>query len=272
MKLQLSADPFVRDMIAAEFLEYSLGEIVEEASSFYYFNPSDLDRIKTILHSIASQYKFDHTWSRQEQENWHLAWKENFKSVSVRDQIEIIPDWLTEGSAEHVIRIRPGMAFGTGHHETTWLMLDAMLDVFKPGMTVLDIGSGSGILAIAALKLGAKTVDCIEYDPVCEENFQENLELNGISEKVKLTIADVKSWKDFSHDLILANVNRNVILELIPLLKDAPGKILLSGLLLTDEELILERCKDAGLELKSSRSKGEWICLEVVKSAPHINT
>ena len=154
------------------------------------------------------------------------------------------------------------MAFGTGHHETTFLMLEALLKYNISGKSVLDMGTGSGILAIAAKSLGAKQIIGLEYDPVCEENFIENIELNNMSE-INFVKGDATTWIDFNFDVILANINRNILLDIIPNMKNAIGNIILSGLLTDDENIVRQVCDDNGLNVKAVNVKGEWISMEL---------
>ena len=175
----------------------------------------------------------------------------------------VIPHWQDDSPEDIVIKIKPGMAFGTGHHETTWLMLSQMMKHIKPGMSALDLGSGSGILSIAAIKLGAGKVDAVELDKECKTNFYENLKLNEITENIQYHQKDVLNWDHFNYDLILANINKNVIEELIPILPARKSIILLSGLLGTDYNTIKILCQKHNLQVKEKIMKREWVCLTI---------
>ena len=238
-----------------------LGTYFENGTAQLYFDGGKRDYIEVSLQNINADFHFQWKWEKQNKEDWHLAWKDNFTPVVIEDKLAVIPYWQNEISADTVIKIKPGMAFGTGHHETTWLMLNQVLKHVKPGMSVLDLGAGSGILSIAAIKLGAEKVDAVEFDSDCESNFNENLQLNHIEKNIHYYNDDVLTWKDFNYNIILANINCNIIEKLIPKFKETKAKVILSGLLKTDYETIEQICIKQNFQVKEKMIKGEWICL-----------
>ena len=260
--LQIDAPEQVQDVVAA-LLPNCLGVIQEEDTARYYLPADNRESAETSLATLTTGWSMN--WQKVFPEPWHLAWKDNFTPVNVRDRILIVPDWDQTSSAEILIRIRPGMAFGTGHHATTWLMLSMLMGLLNSGEKVLDVGAGSGVLALAAHRLGASFVQCLEYDPVCQPNFEENLELNGITEGIAYHITDARTWTDWSCDLVLANVNRRVIMDLIPLWKGCRAPIVISGLLQTDEADIQQLCERHGFEILQRSTREEWLCLVVQK-------
>ena len=207
-------------MIQAMLGDECLGTFFQNGSAKLYFNSGLRKEINIKLENLLTGNAFTWSWETQTRENWHLAWQEHFKPVVIDNKLAVIPHWENDKPAEITIRIKPGMAFGTGHHETTWLMLSQMLKYLKPGMSVLDLGTGSGILSIAAKKMGAGKVDSVEHDPDCEPNFYENLQLNKIIDGIQFHHGDVLSWIKLDYDLIMANINRNVIEDLLPELKE----------------------------------------------------
>ena len=240
-----------------------LGTYFENGTAQLYFNGGKKDAIEMRLQNINTDFHFQWKWEKQNKEDWQLAWKDNFTPVVIEDKLAVIPHWQNEISADTVIKIKPGMAFGTGHQETTWLMLNQVLKHVKPGMSILDLGSGSGILSIAAIKLGAEKVDAVEFDSDCESNFNENLQLNHIEENIHYYHHDVLNWENFNYNIILANINCNIIEELIPKFRGTKAKVILSGLLKTDYKTIEQICIKQNFQVKEKMIKGEWICITV---------
>ena len=238
-----------------------LGTYIENNLAKIYFCGGDKDKVEVQLQNIKRGYNFEWKWEKQKKEDWHLAWQENFVPVIIDEKLSVIPSWQSESSEEIIIKIKPGMAFGTGHHETTWLMLSQLIKNIKKGMSVLDLGSGSGILSIAAIKLGAKNIDSVEYDSDCKENFNENLILNNINNNIHYHDKDVLKWDDYNYDLILANINFNIIVDLIPKFRGSNTKIILSGLLDIDYIKIKDHCSHNKMKIIQKFQKGEWICL-----------
>ena len=249
------------DMVQSLLGADCLGTYFKNGAAKLYFYDGKKNDIEILLLEISTDFPFQWNWKKQKKEDWHLAWKDNFEPVSIDEKLTVIPNWQDDYQADIVIKIKPGMAFGTGHHETTWLMLSQMMKHIKPGMSVLDLGTGSGILSMAAIKLGAGKVDAVENDKECGTNFCENLHLNNIKDQIQFHHEDVLNWSRFSFDLILVNINRNVIEELLPKLNSTNGKVILSGLLKTDFNSIKNICNNFGLKVADTSAKGEWISL-----------
>ena len=249
------------DMVQSLLGADCLGTYFKNGTAKLYFNDGKMNDIEIQLQEICADFPFQWNWEKQKREEWHLVWKENFQPVVIDNKLAVIPDWQDDTLADIVIKIKPGMAFGTGHHETTWLMLSQMMKHIKPGMSVLDLGTGSGILSIAAVKLGAGNVDAVEVDKECETNFIENLQLNQIEENIHYYNDDALTWGNFNYNIILANINRNIIEELIPKFRGIKAKVVLSGLLKTDYRFIESKCNVNKLKVTEKISKGEWICL-----------
>lgn len=199
-------------------------------------------------------------------QNWNQKWEQSIQPQEV-GKFYITPTWnkKTPPNSDLIkIYIDPKMAFGTGYHATTRLILEILPDVINKGDKVLDAGTGTGILGIGALKLGAQSVFGFDIDEWSEENSAENIKLNDVSNfEVKLGSTEVIP-KDEKYDVILANINRNALVELTPTLirhLKENGRVILSGLLVEDEEYILSLNITNPLSHKETRKLSEWIAL-----------
>ena len=253
------------DMLSSYINDDSLGSYIEDNKQSYFFDIGKKDFIEDILTKHINKFDVNFTWEIKEEEDWHLNWKDNFKPIRISDELMIIPDWDDNSyDCKSVIKIRPGMAFGTGHHETTFLMLKHLISNIKGNCSVLDLGSGSGILSIASHIYGASKITAVEYDTDCKDNFLENLEINNINDnKIELLIEDVLSFKDFKYDIILANINKNIIKELIPTIKGTKAKILLSGILEEDQFEMESLLKLYSMNLLDKDQYNEWLLMVV---------
>lgn len=199
-------------------------------------------------------------------EDWNEAWKESFKTFHLGRNIVVKPDWAsyTPNSGEMVITIAPKMAFGTGHHETTQLILMMLEKYLKADQSLLDAGTGSGILAIYAAILGANPVIAFDNDDVATENALENAALNGVAGKISCFTGELKDAGEQQFDIIVANINRSVLLDLAPRFSgylNKNGRLILSGLLVTDEDVIMEAYKKHGWTLIQKEQRKEWMAL-----------
>jgi ribosomal protein L11 methyltransferase len=208
--------------------------------------------------------------ARLEETNWNAVWESNFEPVYVEDFLCIRADFHPAAtSVEHELIITPKMSFGTGHHATTWLMARAMRSLPFGNKRVLDFGTGTGVLAILAEKLGADYVWAIDNDEWSIRNSGENLQRNQC-DRVELGLVDHISTTGEGFDIILANINKHVILENMHALAarlQPGGLLLLSGLLSTDEQDIRLAASVAGLEVLVVEEKDNWLCIRLGHSA-----
>ena len=196
-------------------------------------------------------------------QNWNARWEESIQPLAVGAFL-IKPTWA-ETPPEHrdkiVVEIDPKMSFGTGYHASTRLVLRFLPAFVHPGDRVLDAGSGTGILAIAALKLGAGQAIAFDHDPWSQRNAVENLALNGVADQVAFREGTIDVVPEGGFDLILANINRNVLLRLLPAFahKVTPGgHVILAGLLTSDRSVMLSTTAAQGFEVVQEASEGEW--------------
>ena len=249
------------------FYHYMIGSNETEKELVFYFDAKNKKLIQNIISNNKNQLKSDFLINDIEYDNWHSSYEDYFKPINIDKKLMIVPDWYnTINEKMDYIKIIPGMAFGTGNHETTQLIISNIIKYIKDNSRVLDLGSGSGILSIAALKYGASHVTAMEYDRDCEENFFSNMKLNHIADKYSLSFTDVLSIKDYNYDFILANINKNVILELLPRIKKYRKNksiIILSGLLTTDRDDVIDLITAFKFSILEENQLGEWICITI---------
>ena len=201
--------------------------------------------------------------------DWREEWKKSYKPIDAGKFI-VIPAWQTVESEKEKIYIEPKMAFGTGTHETTKLMLEQISKLDLKGKKVFDAGSGSGILSIGAVKNGAEIVTAVDIDEESYDNCRENAVLNRVGDKiiVKFTNDQDYAVKD-EYDVVLANINKLVLEKLLPNFKKIVkpgGVILLSGILVDDNEKMYKRIQEVkGLKSDGYFEMGEWCCMKMKK-------
>ncbi len=225
-----------------------------------------------LLASLKDQFSFE--WSKEfiPGQNWNEIWESNFHPVIVDDFCSVRADFHEPiKGVKWDLVINPKMAFGTGHHETTWQCIAAMERLPIAGTRLLDFGCGTGILAILASKLGAEEIEAIDIEEESYRNTLENSQVNGVSNVVARCgiLSDVQG-RNF--DGILANINRHVILESLPALSAMirpGGWLLISGILLTDESIVTESAKSNGFKPEWITQRGNWLC--ALFSRPGVN-
>lgn len=206
---------------------------------------------------------FDFSTTNLAQKNWNEEWESNFAPVVVDDFCAVRAHFHAPiENVEHEILITPKMSFGTGHHATTFMMMQQMRSLNFSGKKVFDFGTGTGVLAILAEKLGAASILAIDNDEWSVENARENA-ANNHCNHIEMQLADtVPTGQMF--DIILANINRNVILEHLAGLKNIlvpEGFILFSGLLTIDETVLVQVCQEQSFELVKKAERSNWISL-----------
>ena len=196
-------------------------------------------------------------------ENWNKAWEETIEPVAVPPFL-IKPTWR-DVPPEHndliVLEIDPKMSFGTGYHESTRLMLRLLPDHLNEADHVLDAGTGTGILAIASVRIGAGRVDAFDIDEWSQRNAVENVYLNGVQEAIHIYEGSIDVVPSAQYDLILANINLNVIVGLLTRFTERlrpGGRLLISGVLTRDRGRVVEEAESRGLRLRDEREEGEW--------------
>jgi len=226
-------------------------------SSLLYLDKDCYREINSYLDSSSFISKWE--WSVVEEENWNESCKDFFQPVVINNKVRILPSWINCNNDNLDIIINPSLAFGTGHHETTYMMIESILSYDFNNKSVLDIGAGSGILSILAKKLGAKSIYAIDNDILTHNNFFENLALNNIDD-IKFEIKDCFDILDFNYDFIFANINLNILKKLIPRLESTGTILIISGILDSDEKVLTDIFKSNNKTIKNIHRKNEWLC------------
>lgn len=253
------------DKLIALLAEQGFDGFVEEEDQLTAFIPElrfDQEAFEEVLEKFSI---VTYTRSDIENINWNQQWEANFEPVYVEDFAGIRADFHPPLSGvAHEIVITPKMSFGTGHHATTWLVMKEMQSVDFTGKTVLDFGTGTGILAILAEQLGAASVLAIDNDEWSITNAEENL-LRNHCERVSLEKMETLPTGN-QYDIVLANINLNVIVQHLPVLAAVthPGSVVIfSGILHTDLAELQEACAKAGFRERHHARRGDWIMLSV---------
>ena len=275
VKLFIRLDDRYHDALIAELLELDFQgfEQRDEHLVAYIkkisFDDKTRQRMVKLLDGFSSKGNIESEEVFEEQ-NWNQKWEATIKAREI-GQFFIKPTW-SETEVPHdkiLIEIDPKMAFGTGYHETTRLMLQKLPEIIETGDEVLDAGTGTGILSIAALKLGAATAFGFDIDEWSFSNAHENATLNGVIDRFTIKSGSVETLEaGKKYDVILANINRNVIADLLDVfiehLKEN-GKMLLSGLMSNDRSYILNQTGMKNLSLVDESRENNWIVLSLRK-------
>ena len=199
-----------------------------------------------------------------QQEDWQNAWKKYYHAMDIGSRLAIVPGWESYDTDRIRITMDPGLAFGTGTHETTALCLELLDSLVQGGERVLDVGTGSGILAIAALKLGAREADGVDIDPMCVRTAGENAERNGVDGRFRVLVGDLSDKAEGVYDIITANIVAAAILSLaqaVPALMAPGAKFICSGIIDERKDEVLAGLQASGLRPVEIKEKRGWVCI-----------
>jgi ribosomal protein L11 methyltransferase len=268
IQIQIRCEADFSDILIAELAELGFDSFEEFKSGFsgYILEESmDFEATKSMLEHYASITPLSYSLQKIEKENWNQKWESHYEPIVVDEQVLIkAPFHQISENYPFVLNIIPKMSFGTGHHPTTSQMVSFLLQYPPKEKEVIDAGSGTGILAIMAEKLGAKKVLAFDNDPWCIDNGNENLKTNGCEKTEMVLATTLKGLTENPVDVILANINKNVILpELENYSKSlvSEGFLFLSGFYTEDVTDIDFAASSLGLKLMDQKAKDNWACL-----------
>ena len=266
----ITTEPFNTEILSSILWELNIDGINEEVNCLKVFAQDEsvtTDAIESEL-NLLKENKLLREFSVQEnfivEKNWNEEWEKSREVVYVTEKIVIKPTFkdYEPKSGEIVLTLDPKMSFGTGDHQTTKICLKFIEKYIKPGMKVLDAGSGTAILGIAAAKLDAGKVIAFDIDDWCYENGIENTQLNNVVDKVEIKKCELKDIEENNFDLIIANIQKNILLELAKGFKsriNSGGILILSGLLEMDKDAIVSKYSEVGFIEIDYLKMDDWI-------------
>lgn len=275
IQLAISTDPFNETI--TDILSFHLGNIgydsfvVSDNVLEAYIPQKDFleeslkqtfSQLSNDLADLFQNVKIDYQFNLLEDENWNKEWEKNyFKPLVLSDKCLVRSSFhKVDKTYDYEIMIDPKMAFGTGHHQTTYLMLQEILKLDLEGKSILDIGCGTAVLAILAAKKGAKNIVAIDFDEWAYENAKENVSLNNIS-NIDVRLGEIGLVANEKFDFIFANINRNILLEGIKHYAQSMNEgatLIMSGFYLEDVEDLKLECKKNNLRYKTTEQKDNW--------------
>ncbi len=262
-------DPWA-EILMAQLADYPVESFVETDSGFEAYFPQDQwdEDCLSLLREENSSYQCTLKKEHLAPANWNAVWESDFEPIKVGNACAVRADFHSPIDVPYELVITPKMSFGTGHHQTTYMMLESLLEEQRIPPRVLDMGCGTGVLAILAEKLGAEKLDAIDIELWCQENTEENAKKNGCSGITALQ-GDVSLLANKSYDLILANINKNVLLSDISTYAEClaeGGKLFLSGFYKEDLEEIQQCCAKHKLSYLSHKEKEQWTAAKFQKN------
>ncbi len=272
-QINITTDPALDDENAAFLWMFEPdGMNLENNTVKLFFSELDSQKRENINSSLIGLVeagvveKFDMLVEKLEKHNWNEEWQKNLKVLKAGTMFAVKPTFVqySPEPGEIVIEIDPKMSFGTGEHETTRLILGLLEKYGRNRNFVLDAGAGTAILAIASIKLGSKRAIAFDNDDWCLENGLENVKLNSVEDIVEIRICETRDIEERDFDLIVANIQRDVLIEIANDLveRQVPGgTLILSGLLITDEEIIMPVYQNLGYRFIEKTGENEWISL-----------
>jgi ribosomal protein L11 methyltransferase len=267
-RLSVTCDPLFSEILIAEISQAGFDSFLENENGFEAY--AEVDRFdQSLVDEIKSKYEqvkpLSFSWDRIEKKNWNEEWEKSYEPIIVDDRCVIRAEFhQIEKEYPYTITITPKMSFGTGHHQTTYLMIKAQMDMDHKDKMVMDAGCGTAILSIMASMLGAKRVDAFDIDEWSVINGKENIEVNQCDTiNIRQGMISELTFED-NYDIILANINKNILLQELPQYVsylNPDGFVLLSGFYEKDIPDLMERAHQYQLKHISSNVRENWASL-----------
>ncbi len=270
---KISSVPFLSDILSGLLWELDITGITENDDLIIAFasedSPVNEEMIRGLLNKLIAQNvieDFSVKGEILEEKNWNDLWEKSREVIHISERIVVKPSFKEYESKEDeiVITLDPKMSFGTGEHESTKLALRLIEKYVKGNEKVLDVGSGTGVLSIAAIKLGAANAVAVDNDSWCYHNCVENCTLNDVAERIKVVEGEIGIISEENFDLVLANIQKNILLLISEKIKaklKKNGMVILSGLLIKDEARVISHYQSIGFKFKEKKVMDEWIAI-----------
>ena len=272
IELNMPLEGEMAEILTAELSDFPFESFKQEGPTLKAYIPQEklVDCKEEVDRLLASYAVEGVRYISIESQNWNALWESNFTPVDVDGKLYIRAPFhapAPEGVMEVVIM--PKMSFGTGHHATTCLVSGYLMELALAGKRGLDMGSGTGVLAIVAVKCGAEAVDAVDIDTWADENCRENIASNGVADRITPILGDARAIAGRSYDFIAANINRNILVgDMAAYVKamNAGADLVMSGFLEADIPIIRSAAEAEGLVFVSSRLRDGWAAVHCKKS------
>lgn len=257
-------DELDRDEKDWDFIDYPLLNSKEGVFALRVY-PENMEDANNLKAELNEKNLGQCLLEEKDDEDWANNWKKYYKPLEIGEKLAIVPEWEAyDNDKRIVIKINPGMAFGTGTHESTYMCLELLERYVKKDDEIFDIGCGSGILAIAALKLGAKRALAVDIDDKCIDASHENADLNSLEDKMDIKKGNLLDVVKGRADLIVSNIIAEIIVDEIKNLKnhmDKGGIFITSGIIKERRQMVIDALKENGFEIIDELEKNNWVAI-----------
>jgi ribosomal protein L11 methyltransferase len=262
------------EILTAQLADLGCDSFVETETGIQAYGPKDLldlTLIKELPLLNNSEEGVTSTFQITEipTQNWNAVWEADFEPVFVENQLAILAPFHSKELEKNLtIWIEPKMSFGTGHHQTTWMMAKSLLELEEMPASILDMGSGTGVLAILAEKLGGKEILAIDIEDWAYENALDNIKRNSCTE-IEAKLGDIDLITNLKFNLIIANINKNVLKAQLSTYSETlqpEGRLLLSGFFTSDVNELVDFAKEYGFTFDKQLAKDNWACVHLIKN------